>query len=117
MTQKLWKVHILLEPGSRYESAAASNPYSLNFSAKNNYCFLVFGDTFFSGLNLPIPSWFLFILSCVVVFVSCILMVSRPCRAGGYILLLIGVVGLERVRKLELRSGLMFNMLSAGCFG
>lgn len=44
-------------------------------------------------------------------------MVSRPCRAGGYILVLIGVVGLERVSKLELRSGFMISMLSAGCFG
>lgn len=44
-------------------------------------------------------------------------MVSRPCRAVGYIVLLIGVVDLERMCKLELRLGLMMNMLSAGCFG
>ncbi|KAK6146963.1 hypothetical protein DH2020_017875 [Rehmannia glutinosa] len=41
---------------------------------------------------------------------------SRPCSAGGYIVLRIGVVGLEHKQKLELRLGLV-NILSAGSFG
>lgn len=44
-------------------------------------------------------------------------MVSRPCRAGRYIILLIGVVGLEPMLNLELRFGFIINMLSAGSFG
>lgn len=35
-----------------------------------------------------------------------ILMVSRPCSAGGYIILRVLVVGLEHKQKLELRLGL-----------
>lgn len=43
-------------------------------------------------------------------------MVSTPCDAGGYIVLRIGVVGLEHKQKLELRLDLK-NMLFAGSFG
>lgn len=43
-------------------------------------------------------------------------MVSRPCSAGGYIVLRIGVVGLEHKQKLELRLGLM-DILFACSFG
>lgn len=46
-------------------------------------------------------------------------MVSSPCSVGGYIVLRIGVVGFQQdmQQKLELRLGLMINILSPGSLG
>lgn len=86
--------------------------YTSIFSELNtkNYCFLV-SKIYFLPKFLPIPIWSFpgSVKFCYI------LMVSRPCSPGGYIILRVLVAGLEHKQKLELRLGL--TDIFSGSFG